>query len=169
MPTSEVTLRRATVADANALSAFAARVFALGGRPNADPADIAAHIAKHLTPERFRELINDSNVVLIVAEVSKQLVGYSALVRQCIHALIKAESVSELRRLYVDPQHHGQGIADALMREALAHAHPVVWLSVFSENARGIRFYERWGFRTFGKQYFMVGNDPQQDLLMRRG
>ena len=169
MSDNQVVFRRATVADAEALSSFAARVFALGGRANADPADIARHVAEHLTPTHFAKFIGDENVVFTIAELNGRVAGYSALLRNSRHAQIETDSVSEVWKFYVDPQHHGQGIADTLMREALAHAHPVVWLSVFSENVRAIRFYERWGFHKIGEQFFMVGNDPQQDLLMRRG
>ena len=33
---------------------------------------------------------------------------------------------------------------------------------------QAIRFYERWGFRRVGAHVFVVGKDPQNDLLMRR-
>jgi RimJ/RimL family protein N-acetyltransferase len=43
-----------------------------------------------------------------------------------------------------------------------------MWLDVWSLNKRAIRFYSQWGFETFGRQPFRLGNDIQEDLLMAR-
>ncbi len=169
MPTA-VVIRRATPRDADSLSIFAAATFPLGGRPNTDPADLSAHIAAELAPDRFRALIADPHVSLLVAECDGRLAGYTAIVRECPHPHIEARFPAELRKLYVDPEFHGRGIAHALVREALQASQApmdVVWLSVFSENPRAIAFYKRCGFRVVGEQIYFVGNDPQNDFLMR--
>jgi ribosomal protein S18 acetylase RimI-like enzyme len=166
-----IEVRPAKVADAEALSGFAARVFPLGGRPGADPAHLAAYIAAELTPKRFRELIADKNAVLLIAESGGRIAGYAALVHACGNSQIQAKSPAELRKLYVDPRYHGGGVADALMRELLRAteaACEAIWLSVYSENARAIAFYTRSGFRLAGEHDFLVGEDRQKDFLMRR-
>ena len=170
MPTN-VLVRPAVPAEAEALSVFAAKVFPLGGRPGADPADLEAYFAAELTPDRFRALSQDPGVVLLVAESERQIAGYAALVHDCKHPKLPANSPAELRKLYVVPDHHGRGVADALMRElllAVRTSADVVWLSVFSENARAIAFYQRWGFRLVGTHDFLVGEDRQKDFLMQR-
>jgi ribosomal protein S18 acetylase RimI-like enzyme len=43
-----------------------------------------------------------------------------------------------------------------------------LWLGVWEHNQKAINFYERNGFVTFGSHNFMLGNDKQTDLLMRR-
>lgn len=164
-----VILRRAKAEDAEALAVFAARVFPLGGRPGADAADIDAHVAKELTPQTMRAMIADPNAVVVLAEDASQIIGYGVLMLSSPHPQLPGENTAEVRKLYVDPQHHGRGIADSLMRELLSAAKcDTVWLSVFSENPRGIAFYKRWGFEVIGEQFFVVGNDHQQDFLMRR-
>lgn len=163
-------LRRATDDDAEALAAFAAAVFPLGGRRDADPADIAAFIATGLTPERVRELISDPETVVLIAEENNRIAGYAALVRNHSHSQIGGVSPAEVRKFYVDPTQHGKGLANRLMHEILAGVGQeceVVWLSVFSENSRAIAFYQRWGFQICGSQKFLVGTDAQSDLLMR--
>ncbi|OWY60797.1 hypothetical protein B7486_67240 [cyanobacterium TDX16] len=42
-----------------------------------------------------------------------------------------------------------------------------VWLGVWEHNTRGIAVYERLGYREFGEHTFVVGSDPQRDVLMR--
>ena len=31
-----------------------------------------------------------------------------------------------------------------------------------------VAFYRKWGFEVVGEHLFMLGDDPQRDLLMRR-
>jgi ribosomal protein S18 acetylase RimI-like enzyme len=169
MPELEIEFRRAEAHDAERLSTFAARVFPLGGRPGADSADIQAYIATQLTPERFRELIADPNTSVLVAASGREIVGYGVLVRDCRHPQIDAETQAEVRKFYVDPAFHGQGVARHLMRELLLGAanSGAIWLSVFSENPRAIRFYEWAGFSVIGKQDYWVGEDCQKDFVMQ--
>ena len=44
----------------------------------------------------------------------------------------------------------------------------VVWLGVWEENPRGIAFYRKCGFAVVGSHIFVVGTDPQRDVLMAR-
>ena len=105
--------------DAEALSAFAASVFPLGGRPGADPQDLAHYIARELTAERFRALIQDPNAMLFVAEMADRICGYAVVLRSSPHPQIEGPP-AEVRKFYVSPAHHGRGVADQLMRQALA-------------------------------------------------
>jgi ribosomal protein S18 acetylase RimI-like enzyme len=43
-----------------------------------------------------------------------------------------------------------------------------IWLGVWEHNHNSIAFYEQWGFETFGKHVFRLGNDDQNDLLMKK-
>jgi len=170
--TPDIRVRCAISDDAEELSAFAAAVFPLGGRPGADPVDLAHYIATELTAERFRTLIESPNAVFFVAETADHICGYALALRSSPHPQIEGVAPAEVRKFYVAPAHHGRGVADQLMLQSLASLAQdrlaVVWLSVYSENPRAIAFYKRWGFRIVGKQEFLVGADPQTDFVMRR-
>lgn len=168
MSTPGFQLRRPAPEDAEPLSLFAARIFPLGGRPGADPAHIAAYVAEHLTPAQLRADMANSHMTLVIAEIGPDIVGYAALVRDSRHPQLPANCSNEVHKLYVDPAQHGRGIADAFMSALLEEATAPLWLTVFSENPRAIRFYQRWGFQVAGRQDFYVGEDRQQDLLMTR-
>ena len=43
-----------------------------------------------------------------------------------------------------------------------------MWLGVWEYNPRAQRFYEKNGFRFVGKHTFLLGSDPQIDLLMQK-
>jgi diamine N-acetyltransferase len=168
----DICVRNAITDDVEALSAFAAAIFPLGGRPGADPLDLSHYIATELTAKCFRTWIENPNAIMFVAEIADQICGYVLVLRLSPHPQIEDAAPAELRKLYVAPAHHGRGIADELVRQALTSlerdCRAAVWLSVFSENPRAIAFYKKWGFRIVGTQLFLVGADPQRDFLMRR-
>ncbi|QDZ08452.1 GNAT family N-acetyltransferase [Sphingomonas panacisoli] len=81
------------------------------------------------------------------------------------------ETTIELHQLYVLGPWQGEGIAPVLMDWALGTARnrdaKDVILSVYIDNHRARRFYERYGFVEIGKYTFMVGDQPDDDRLMQ--
>ena len=172
MAESGTCVRYARTDDAEVLSSLAAMVFPLGCPPGTDPLDLAHHISKELTAERFCELVENPNNMLFVAEVADQLCGFVLALRSSPHPQIEGVTPAELQKFYVAPAHHGRGIAHDLMRQALASLGQdrlaAVWLSVNSENPRAMAFYKKWDFYIVGTHEVLVGADRQKDLVMRR-
>ena len=44
----------------------------------------------------------------------------------------------------------------------------VIWLSVWEKNQRAIDFYNRWGFEKFADHTFILGNEVQNDWLLKK-
>jgi Acetyltransferase (GNAT) family. len=55
---------------------------------------------------------------------------------------------------------------DACAIEARRRGGRTLWLGVWSQNPRAIRFYAKWGYEDVGGQTFMLGDDPQQDRVL---
>lgn len=81
------------------------------------------------------------------------------------------DSAMELHQLYILADHHGAGLAPVLMDWALdamrTQGASEVVLSVFVDNHRARRFYERYGFEEIGQYVFKVGDHEDDDRLMR--
>ena len=75
-------------------------------------------------------------------------------------------------QVYVLTRYHGAGIARGLMDWALDEARrrgaEELYLTVFTENDRARRLYERYGFEPVGRYDFMVGSHADEDIIMRR-
>ena len=56
----------------------------------------------------------------------------------------------------------------ACLNEAEKRNCDTVWLSVWEHNTHAQIFYRKWGFVEAGTQIFQLGDDPQNDLLMKR-
>ena len=170
---SGVTVRDATIDDAARLAAFGARTFAATYEHANDPAETAAHLARTFGDEKQRAEIEDPSRHMLVVDVDGALGAYALLHHG---ALCPVEWTSgpqvELERIYVDGVWQGRGLADALMDAILEKAAGAgaesIWLSVWEENPRAIRFYERRGFREIGATVFVYGNEPQTDKVLVR-
>lgn len=81
------------------------------------------------------------------------------------------DSAIELHQLYILGDHHGAGLAPVLMGWALDQARgrgaSEMIFSVYVDNYRARRFYERYGFEEIGQYKFMVGEHEDDDRLMR--
>lgn len=77
-----------------------------------------------------------------------------------------------LDQLYILKEHHGTGIAHALMDWALDEARrrgaEELYLTVYIDNHRARRFYDRYGFEDVGRYAFMVGEQADEDVIMRK-
>lgn len=78
----------------------------------------------------------------------------------------------EVERIYVLREHQDKRAGSFMMTHNIDYARQlgfdVIWLGVWEENAQAIRFYERHGFSAFGDHIFVVGTDPQRDILMKK-
>ena len=154
-------------ADVAELAEVAARTFPLGCPPSITPANIAAFVDANLSEARFAEYLADPQRRILTANRDNRIVGYAMLVRE-----VGDDPQVELSKMYVLPDHHGSGIATALMNAALEEAAEWgasrVWLGVNQKNQRAQRFYEKSGFTINGVRTFQVGAGIENDYVMMR-
>ena len=132
--------------------------------------NLAAFLTK-FTPEAWRSEFNDARYAFRIAEVDGQAVGYVKLGPLTLPVEPEAPAI-ELRQLYLLKGHHGTGIAAELMDWALAEAAKrgarELFLTVYTDNHRAKRFYERYGFVEVGPYAFMVGDQADEDIIMKK-
>lgn len=164
-----VVYREATAADAEALAQLGAHTFTDTFGHLYQPADLEIFLQNHSAANWAKEL-TDSAFEVRVAERDGQLVGYVKLGPPHLPFEPRGEA-AELRQLYVLEEVKGQGIAHELMNWVIERARDRradhLYLSVFTENHRARRFYEKYGFEPEGTYAFMVGNHADEDIVMR--
>ncbi len=164
-----VAYRDANPDDAAALKALFAETFVATFGHIYRPADLDEFLAAN-SEAKWRTSLSDREVAIRVAETDGELAGFVELAPKQLPHETSAPAL-ELRRLYLRREAHGTGIADALMAWALEEAArrgaEELVLSVFVDNHRARRFYERYGFETVGRYDFMVGSHADEDLILR--
>lgn len=161
--------RRANEADAPALAAMFAQSFTDTFGHLYRPEDLAAFLSQ-LDEQGFREELGDPGLTFRLAEADGKLVAFAKM--GTITLPVEADpEATELRQLYILQPWQGRGIAAELMEWALAEARAQgarrVYLSVYVDNHRARRLYERYGFTFVGPYAFRVGNHVDEDHIMR--
>jgi ribosomal protein S18 acetylase RimI-like enzyme len=161
--------RTASAADAAALADLGARTFTHTFGHLYQPSDLEQFLQNH-SPDNWDKELNDPAFAVCVAELADALIGYVKLGPPHLPFEPRGEA-AELRQLYVVEEVKGQGVADALMDWAIERARDrradYLYLSVFTENLRARRFYEKYGFEPEGTHAFMVGSHADEDIVMR--
>ena len=164
-----VIYRPAELGDAHALRDLFADSFVETFGHLYRPADLQEFLDGN-SEAKWHANLTDPEVAIRVAEVDAELAGFVELAPKKLPYETSAPAI-ELRRLYLRSSAHGRGIADELMKWALHEAArrgaQELILSVFVDNHRARRFYERYGFEAVGKYDFMVGSHADEDLILR--
>lgn len=164
-----ISYRTADAADAAALAELGASTFTDTFGHLYQPGDLELFLQNH-SPENWDKDLNDPAFKVRVAESDGKLVGYVKLGPPHLPFEPRGEA-AELRQLYVVEKMKGQGVADELMRWVIERARDqradYLYLSVFTENHRARRFYEKYDFEPEGTYAFMVGTHADEDIVMR--
>jgi len=161
-------VRDATAADLPAIDAIFRASFAATFGHLYQPADLAAFLAR-FTPEAWAAEFAQGHDFRIAEDVRGPF-GYCKLGPLTLPATPSGPAL-ELRQLYLLDRGKGTGAAQALMDWAIATARArgagELWLSVYVDNHRARRLYERYGFEDRGPYAFMVGDHADEDRMMR--
>ena len=163
-------VRSARPDDAARIAALAARTFPLACPPSLPREHVADFVAKHLSEAEFERHLADPAHRVLVVDGAEGPVGY-ALVLIGAHdegpEALRGAPSAYLSKLYVDPDHHGGGVARALLDAVRTDAAALpVWLGVNADNARAKRFYAKSGFVTAGVREFTVGGTTFVDDVL---
>jgi diamine N-acetyltransferase len=165
---------------------FSKKTFAEAFAHLNNPEDFEKHMTTSFTYERLEKEFNTEGVLFYImtqefafADNPETIIGFLKL---NIHSYPdskpifytdfnqKKEELFEIERIYVDATYHGKGIAQSLMAKSEAVAIEnnchYVWLGVWNENKKALRFYEKMGYKAFGEHVFTIGTDDQTDILM---
>lgn len=149
------------------LAEFAERTFRETFEASNTPEDMRIHCATNYGEAIQARELADPTMTTFVVEHDNELIA-------CLQLKRHPEKLDELeiQRVYVDSAWHGEGVAPMLIRTALDTAERTgvthVWLGVWEHNPRAIAFYRKHGFVESGEHVFLLGTDPQRDVIMSR-
>ncbi|HMI58123.1 MAG TPA: GNAT family N-acetyltransferase [Gemmatimonadaceae bacterium] len=171
-PLAGLRIRRATAADSQLIATLGTDTFVASFGAQNTPENLAKHLAKAFGDETLRRELASPSITYFIAEMDGRAAGYACVREGSPPPCVTGDAPIEVLRFYVVQDFHGSGIAQALMdacaEDARARGGRTLWLGVWDQNPRGIRFYKKCGFEDVGGQTFMLGDDPQQDRVLSR-
>jgi ribosomal protein S18 acetylase RimI-like enzyme len=167
-----VILRPASLNDLDALQPFFAEVFRQTFAHSTSAENMERYLSTNLSAGQLKSELEVPDPGYVLALQGASLLGFAKLREGSAPARLEGKNALELQRMYVHSSAQGKGIAQLLMdhclSEVLRRKADVIWLGVWEENHRAMKFYLRNGFSLFGSHTFWLGEDAQTDLLMMR-
>ena len=136
------------------------------------PENMNRYLNEGFSIEKLTREFNDPQSLFYFAYLGEEIVGYLKLNVGGAQTELQDPNAVEIERIYVRSAYQGRAVGQALYDHSISVARSrqakFVWLGVWEKNDRAIRFYERNGFVAFGTHVFMLGDDAQTDMLMKR-
>ena len=133
--------------------------------------DMQKYLSENLSENQLKSELENPDSQFFFVEYEQVVLGYLKLNLGKAQTEDLGDSSIEIERIYVLKEFLDLKIGQLLFNKAVEIAKErnaeFIWLGVWEENKRAIRFYEKNGFEIFGKHNFVLGNDVQTDLLMK--
>jgi len=129
------------------------------------------YLDERFSIEKLTAELNDKNAIFYFAQLENKIVGYLKINFGDSQTELKDDKSLEIERIYVLKEFQGKKIGQILYDKAIEIAKQkdadYIWLGVWEENPRAIKFYKKNGFVEFDKHIFKLGNDEQTDIMMK--
>jgi len=134
--------------------------------------DMAKYLDENFSAEKVSAELNNHDSNFFIAWDENEAIGYLKLNTGKAQTELQDETSLEIERIYVKSEYHGKKVGQILYDKALevaaAQSKQSIWLGVWEENPRAIKFYEKNGFVAFDKHIFKMGSDEQTDIMMSK-
>ncbi|WP_337043002.1 GNAT family N-acetyltransferase [Emticicia sp. 17c] len=165
-------IRFATLPDAPALRALAETTFRDTYTEFNTPENMEKHVAKNFSLAQIQAELQLPDNQYVLVEQDNALIAFAKMVKNHSTQGLTEERVLEIERIYVAKAFHGQQIGRKLIdfctNWAIEQHFEVIWLGVWENNPKAMKFYEKMGYTRFGEHTFVLGEEVQTDYLMKK-
>jgi ribosomal protein S18 acetylase RimI-like enzyme len=129
-----------------------------------------AYVQAMLNETKWREALENPHQTIFLLFEQARLVGFAHLDRETLPTALAGKQALQLKRLYLLQTVHGKGAGKLLMKHckafALQEGFDSLWLIVWEDNTKAVRFYEKQRFQRIGTHTFKVLEKEYDDWLM---
>lgn len=168
----EISIKKVTPSDLATLQSIGRKTFLETFAQHNTEQNMARYLTESFSDEKLLSEINNDGSEFYFAHSGEEVIGYLKINTGISQTELKNGNSLEVERIYVDQAYHGKKVGQLLYEWAVNIAkirgYDFVWLGVWEHNARALRFYEKNGFVPFDKHVFLLGNDEQTDIMMKK-
>ena len=169
---SQISVQKASIHDLESIKRIGKETFFETFAESNTESDMKKYLDENFSEEKLSSELTNNDSHFFMAMEGEAPIGYLKLNTGNAQTELQDPISIEIERIYVKNAYHGKKVGQILYDKALKIALEMnkeyIWLGVWEENPRAIRFYEKNGFVVFDKHLFKVGNDEQTDLLMKK-
>ena len=163
-------IRIATIEDIDSLCEIGVETFVETYEHQNTPQNLHHYLQEKLNKKQILNEIQTPQTIFLLVELENKAIGYAKMRVNLVENPDK--SSLEIERIYISKIYHGKKYGAILMQKcidvALENNYKSLWLGVWEDNPKAIKFYQKWGFEIFGKHIFQLGDDAQTDFLMKK-
>ncbi|MBC9796017.1 GNAT family N-acetyltransferase [Sinomicrobium weinanense] len=166
-----IEVRKVTLRNIEELQNIGKQTFAETFSSGNSEEDMKAYLDNSFSMEKLQTELSDKNSEFYFAVLGDNVIGYLKINVGQSQTEVKDKNALEIERIYVLKEFHGKKVGQLLYEKAMEISRQkgvdYVWLGVWEENPRAIRFYKKNGFVEFDKHIFKLGDDEQTDIMMK--
>ena len=130
------------------------------------------YLDENLSIQRLTIELTNSESLFYFARMDEKIIGYLKINFGVAQTDFKEDNSIEIERVYVLEEFQGKNVGQNLLNKAIEISRvkngKSVWLGVWEKKYKAIRFYQKNGFVEFGNHPFILGDDIQTDIVMKR-
>jgi len=153
---------KATVRDCELLAKIGKKSFLDAHSKSASKEDIDTFLSQNYSSKDFAKDIAIADNIYRLIYFKNQAVGFSKVVLHIPNTYIHEPQVTKLDRLYLLKEFYGQNLGDTLLNCNIElskrNNQKGMWLAVWIENKRALKFYLKNGFTIVGSYDFKISN-----------
>ena len=155
-----VSIVRLTTADTQILSQIGGKSLIESHGHSAPLEVMQEYVAKSFNFQTCCEELEDEMNIFYAVYYNNEPGGYYKIILDKPHPAVPLQSATYMERLYLLQSFYDQKLGQQLMQHALqlskAAGEKGMWLNVWKENERALRFYQKQGFGNVGESEFRL-------------
>jgi len=155
-----IDIRKATINDSELIGRIGGETFLESHGHSASTADIKDFIDKTYNTEAIITEFENPNAHYFIISVNGEVAGFSKVEVNANINFIDEVNVTKLQRFYLLKAFYGQNLGAKLfdfnIEFSKENNQKGIWLAVWVENERAIKFYTKKGFKIVGEYDFKI-------------
>jgi len=167
----EIAIKKVSSTDLHKLQNIAEKTFRESFSGTVSDDNMKKYLENNLSLDKLKTELENQESEFYFATADDEVIGYLKLNFGQAQTAVKADDGVEIQRIYVFHQFQGKHVGQQLYEKAMQFAAQkgadYVWLCVWENNTRAIKFYQRNGFVEFDRHIFRFGDEEQTDIMMK--
>jgi hypothetical protein len=166
-----IEIKKGTISDTDQLQKIGRQTFFESFSSGNTEENMRKYLDEGFSFGKLTAELSDKNSEFYFATLDNKVVGYLKINFGKSQTDLQQENAIEVERIYILNEFQGKKIGQLLFDKAIQisiqEKADYIWLGVWEENVRAIKFYLKNGFVEFDKHIFKLGNDEQTDIMMK--